>query len=268
MVEFPRDNKERWSWASPARTLGLGPAVPGVWRGSRELSCCTEPTWSWCMARARAGRQRWAKPRRARVPRVSARGQRECPVHTAGAGAGARGGGVGCAQAPVLAASPAPMGLGTSACLQRRVATVTARRGRCQTTARSGQRTNAGRPGENNSPAPPKQALDQRAALRRARLGGDPLPSCLLRGAGTTQLPVAAGGGEPRGPIWGSRAAFPEQRDGGRGDGRGLVRRAGVPRAGLEGAGGEQHPARPGHGAVGEGCPAGDRQGWGCAWQS
>lgn len=72
MVEFPRDNKERWSWASPARTLGLGPAVPGVWRGSRELSCCTEPTWSWCTAGARAGRQRWAKPRRARVPRVSA----------------------------------------------------------------------------------------------------------------------------------------------------------------------------------------------------
>lgn len=150
-------------------------------------------------------------------------------------------------------------GLGTSARLQRRVATVTARRGRCQTTARSGQRTNACRPGENNSPAPPKQALDHRAALRRARLDGALSPPASSVGLGQRSSLWLQAGGEPRGPISGSRAAFPEQRDGGRGDGRGLVRRAGVPRAGLEGAGGEQHPAGPGHGAVGEGCPAGDR---------
>lgn len=265
MVEFPGDNKERWSWASPARTLGSGPEVPGVRRGSRVLSCCAELTWSWCGAGARAGQQRWAKPRRARAPRVSAEGQREGPVRTAGAGAGARGRDVSCARAPVLAASPAPV-QGSGPALASSAAVP-------QPLCAEGGASPRPEVGREQTLAGQEKTIFQclQSKLRTARQHcaeqgwtgtlSPPASSVGLEQCGSLRLQAV---GEPRGPISGSRAAFPEQRDGGRRERRGLVRRAGVPRAGLEGAGGERHPARPGHGAAGEGCPAGDSgRGWG-----
>lgn len=161
MLEFPGDNKERWSGASPARTLRFGPAVPAArrgaalrcWgrRGAAAMGKATESSWVPVCSKgteegiscSRCGVTQW--------------GCRLCP---------------GCPHC-----QPSYAGLTTSSHLQRCVATDTACRGRCQTTARDGQGTNARRVGRNEVPSASKTCC--RPSHSAAELGEVLCPSCL-----------------------------------------------------------------------------------------
>lgn len=142
---------------------------------------------------------------------------------------------------------PSYAGLRTSFHLQRCVATDTACRGRCQTTARDGQGTNARRVGRNEVPSASKTGC--RPSHSAAELGEVLCPSC---------LPPPP----PPRPSWGwdnsPQGSVPSPGSVTQVTQRWI--RVGF-RAGLEGAGGAQHPAM--HGGTTQQRWLGTRRSWG-----